>query len=226
MANWNELAPDIQNALYKVYHSVVGYAPGNVYGNKEDVEKVYSSLYDNPSGRYFDTGGNTRIQAIPLPARYGGNFVPQMPNQVIINPNFDLPHKDTFVHELQHKLDYERIKDKPWQNAYTRDLSENKAWTDTSKDYAKLSNNVKSAFEKYREKYNLSVDFNSVGLIPELKRIESTLPVGQNIFDTDIGKHISKELPNFKFAYFNQTAPSEGTMMYSQDTADKYYENK
>jgi hypothetical protein len=200
-----------------------------IYGEKEAVETMYADMYGNPSGRYFDTGKGVlnKINAVPkLPA--AGVYTNATPDEVTVNVNSGLPNKNVFVHELQHKLDDDqgfnrnnRLKAEKFPEAYVRDLGNNKRWTDTSEDYSTLYDNVKNAYSTYRKKYMLSGDFTERGLIPELKRIESTLPVGKNIFDTDIGKAVSKDLPKFKFAYYNQTAPSKGTYMYSVDTAEQ-----
>ena len=200
-----------------------------IYGEKADVETMHADMYGNPSGRYFDTGKGVlnKINAVPkLPA--AGVYTNATPDEVTVNVNSGLPSKNVFVHELQHKLDDDqgsnrnnRLKAEKFPEAYVRDLGNNKRWTDTSDDYSTLYDNVKNAYSTYRKKYKLSGDFSERGLIPELKRIESTLPVGMNIFDTDIGKAVSKGLPKFKFAYYNQTAPSKGTYMYSVDTAEQ-----
>lgn len=200
-----------------------------IYGEKADVETMHADMYGNPSGRYFDTGKGVlnKINAVPkLPA--AGVYTNATPDEVTVNVNSGLPSKNVFVHELQHKLDDDqasnrnnRLKAESFPEAYVRDLGNNKRWTDTSEDYSTLYDNVKNAYSSYRKKYKLSGDFKERGLIPELKRIESTLPVGMNIFDTDIGKAVSNGLPKFKFAYYNQTAPSKGTYMYSVDTAEQ-----
>jgi hypothetical protein len=199
-----------------------------IYGEKEAVETLHADMYGNPSGRYFDTGKGVlkKVNAVSkFPA--AGVHTSATPDEVTVNVNSGVPNKAVFVHELQHKLDYDqrdnknnRLKAERFPDAYARDFGE-KGWTDTSADYSTLFDNVKNAYSTYRKKYMLSGDFKDNGLIPELKRIESTLPVGMNIFDTDIGKAISKDLPKFKFAYYNQTAPSKGTYMYSADTAEQ-----
>ena len=200
-----------------------------IYGRKEDVDALYADMYGQPSGRYFDTGKDVlnKLNVIPkFPA--AGMYTSGSPEEVTVNVNSGLPSKGVFVHEFQHKLDDDqrnnrnnRSKKESFPEAYVRDLSGTEKWKDTSSDYSTLNDNVKSAFSTYRKKYQLGEDFVDRGLIPELKRIESTLPVGKNIFDTDIGKAVSKGLPNFKFAYYNQTKPSKGTYMYSAETAEQ-----
>ena len=185
---------------------------GNFLNSKQ---KYYAK---SNTGRYLNQEGANIEMSNKYPFA-GGYVTSNNPNKVYLNPNNPTPTGigEIFVHEYQHLLD--SVRPNGMQSLLENKAPQGASYKNTSEDFEKLLKNIDFTYAKYKDKYNLSNDFTDSGIFAELKRIEATLPVGKNIFDTDIGKDISKGLPYFKAGYFNQTRPKTGEIMYSLETA-------
>lgn len=165
----------------------------------EDKQYVSSNILRSPQpGRFVDNYGVKGVNFYMAPEYYKGYYEPSASNGHI-NLNANPLGKEVFSpsgvfeHEKQHLIDNE------FGRMYTHG-GRFQAPEPEREIKAKI-------YDKYARKYMLADDFEGRGFTAELRRIESQLPVGQGILDTDIGKE-SLTSPNLQSAYFARTAPT------------------
>lgn len=202
------------------------------YATPNTADNALANIYA-PNGRYLDIGGVKQLHINPIENfTVEGYYSPKKPGELTIDPsNIELANRinkiyaqkhdietpmrgspqQTFVHEQQHMKDFEKERQKFPYGSPEKHLDEH------VKNLA-ASDAIKETYNKYKEKYNLSDDYKTgKGFYAELARIQSTLPVGQNIFDTDLGKDLLKDIPELKSFFYKATAPYKGTEIHSAD---------
>ena len=191
--------------------------------DKEEAKKT------QPKDRYFEAYPVKQVlpddNALP---QQGGYTMPNKSTDTMwLNPFSERNKFGTFEHEKQHLLDKLRER----ESAYPLDTLEFDIGTPDAQYRVpmegydvveKTTNSIKNAYKKYHDKYKLSDDFTSSGILASLRSIEKTLPVGKGIMDTDIGQELFKDNPEFLNLYYYRTRPEYTT--YMQAPRDTPYE--
>jgi hypothetical protein len=170
---------------------------------------VVAEAIKSPTGRFVDTSGINRINLNDTNNYYGyyNRDVPGVINlgpKKLASPNPNFTPAEVLAHEHQHLLDREKD-------------SLNLIYP--GNPLARIPTNrrdaAKADINKVYNENAVSNDFKTNGFYPELARIQSKLPVGQNVFDTPIGKELLKSMPELKSYFYQATSPLGGTEMHS-----------
>lgn len=133
-----------------------------------------------------------------------GRFYPSAPNEIDVAVNANNPLKTT-GHEAYHlqSENYAKFLNDTGQSKQTNiyGLNKNTPYTGffSKIDKQDFNKRIEDAYQKYRNKYKLGGEFANTGFLgkahetmADLQGIEATLPSGQTILDTDIGKDLFK----------------------------------
>lgn len=133
------------------------------------------------NGRFKDLSGVKELQLYFGDAGDGGEFDPKYPKAIKANLNEDTFNLiGTISHENQHLKD--NILGVP--NLFSKSF--------TKGEGLKRSISLDKIYEKYKDRYSLPDDFTKYPWV-HLSAIQAQLPVGKNIFDTDLGKEIASQ---------------------------------
>jgi hypothetical protein len=179
--------------------------------------------------RYFETFPVENVNSIDGYMHEGGKTMPYSdPTSVWVNRNSMYDPSQIFVHEKQHLLDARRGRTEPRfpapdfkveEASYYTNMPEKTGYSEKELKAIqdKTKQDIDNVYRKYRDsKYLLSDDFTDSGFFAELKRIESTLPKGKGIQDTDIGKELFSNNPDLLMTYWSRTRPEKTTYITEQ----------
>lgn len=167
-------------------------SPLDVNGDaSSSVQKLQDSYF---AGKYKEMSGITDIKEFSSGPQEGGYYDPKYPTTINVNPHSQWAYGATVAHERQHMLD---------------NFRNTQNYNPKGKDY---SGSVKDIYGKYRGKYKLADDFLEHPF-EELRGIESQLPPGKGILDTDIGKEMFHGRDDLLMQYFYNTRPMDTTYM-------------
>ena len=154
-------------------------------------------------------------------ANYGGETLRSVPNTVFINPESYINPRETLAHEAAHVQQHEAdrfIQKALKEGNYPRTFSipgtsnnyivgEGKVPIDRT--FRDIQKNAKNLSPEIASKYELSKDFtNSPSeFMADMVSFESSLPKGQTILNTDIGKAIFTT-PEQRRAYLSASFPN------------------
>lgn len=161
------------------------------------LEKALGTKFSDVSGLNASLPIYTKdVKKIEPAVRFNarGFVQPQNPETVFLTKDATLK---TLGHEAEHsqqllsdkfneknkiKADYIQSAGASWSNKDAKNAAVRK----------QIMQSAREAYEKYNDKYKLGSKFdeNRMELMADMVGIESTLPTGQSVLDTDIGKEI------------------------------------
>lgn len=178
-----------------------------------------------------------KIRPFIGPPGVGGYVAPSESDVANLNTyGKAFPPEETLVHEGQHLKDYKNqllekylSKNLPLSDEYDSDslipfLSDLKKKGEYEK-YS-LADDFVPFNQEYKVGEEVKKDVRPRGFFSELARIESTLPPGKGIQDTDIGKEIFSKYPELRPLYQSGSAPNNTTQMTEWKEPESKYSLK
>ncbi len=171
---------------------------------------------------------------------YGGKVNSNFPGTVFINPDTRLNKEEVLAHEAEHlqQLEAEKFIQKALKEGnYPRNfsipgVSNNYRIGDgevpIDRTFSNIRKNAKELTPEIRKKYQLGKDFHNddMEFMADMVAFESSLPNGESIFDTDIGRAIFKT-PEQRRAYLAASMPNTTKFLPRETTfADKFRDAK
>lgn len=181
---------------------------------KEDLkemaqERVRRKLEEGRvKGRYYEAGPIKKINAFVGSGNLGGLFYPNRPDEVFLNAASNRNLVGTYEHETQHAKDKKYDYLEKYLSKFGPEGSENRKKAEDWINYKKESTKA-----KYGRDLTLSNDYTDEGFFANLVSQDKLQPVGQSLFDTELGKDLFDDDPTLKAIYLRATQPTNTTQI-------------